>query len=159
LSKEKQPWTRLDVCRRFVETVRHSTNLGIEVLEARETSVRCRMAWREDLVGNPDTGVLHGGAVFAFMDQAGGLANACAIYPNFEITPTIDFRVDHLGAPEPGQAVICEAECYRLSSQVTFVRLTTFAENDEQRPVATGLATYMRMKIPGPGAPGEAAHG
>ena len=102
----------MDVCNRSLETVRHSRNLGMEVLSAEEDGVRVRLPWREDLVGNPDTGVLHGGAIFAMMDQAGGMANSCRLYPNFEITPTIDFRVDHLHAPTPGKAVICYATSY-----------------------------------------------
>ena len=61
----------MDVCNRSLETVRHSRNLGMEVLSAEEDGVRVRLPWREDLVGNPDTGVLHGGAIFAMMDQAG----------------------------------------------------------------------------------------
>ena len=118
------------------------------VLSAEEDGVRVRLPWREDLVGNPDTGVLHGGAIFAMMDQAGGMANSCRLYPNFEITPTIDFRVDHLHAPTPGKAVICYASCYRLTPNVTFVRLTTWEEGEEEgEPVATGLATYTRMKL------------
>ena len=138
---------RLAICRRFVGNVRHSANLGIEVLEATEDRVRCRMPWREDLVGNPETGVIHGGAVFAFLDQVGGLANACARYPNFEITPTIDFRLDHLRPAEPRVAIVGEGVCYRLSSQVSFVRVTAWAEQRPDEPVSTGLATYMRMKI------------
>ena len=149
---------RLALCRRFVATVQHSTYLGIEVLETGENSVRCRMPWRAELVGNPETGVLHGGAVFAFLDQVGGLANACAIYPDYEITPTIDFRLDHLRPAESGHAVIGDGVCYRLSSQVAFVRVTAFAEGLEEEPVATGLATYMRMKNPGDSGKAGAGH-
>lgn len=148
MTEKSIPYTRLDVCNRSLETVRHSRNLGMEVLSAEEEGVRVRLPWREDLVGNPDTGVLHGGAIFAMMDQAGGMANSCRLYPNFEITPTIDFRVDHLHAPTPGKAVICHASCYRVTANVTFVRLTTWEEGQEEgEPVATGLATYTRMKL------------
>jgi uncharacterized protein (TIGR00369 family) len=141
-------YTRLEVCRRFVTSVRHSLELGIDVVEADEQRVRALMPWQERLVGNPDTGVLHGGAVFAFLDQVGGLANAMRVFPNFEITPTIDFRLDHLRAPAKGNTVIGVAECYRLSEHVAFVRLSAFEEGQEDEPVAVGLATYMRMKIP-----------
>lgn len=148
--KPSSELTRLDVCRRFVASVRHSTELGIEVLEAHKDRVRTRMAANPLLVGNPDSGVMHGGAIFALMDQAGGLANACLIFPSFEITPTIDMRVDHLRAPAPGKAVICDAECYRLSQHVAFVRMAVYDEGDEDgEMLATGLATYMRMKLPG----------
>lgn len=146
MSDEKQyEFTRMDVCQRFVANVPHSARLGIEVLDAWQGGVRARLPWREDLVGNPDTGVIHGGAVFAFLDQVGGLANVCTTFPVFEITPTIDFRVDHLRAPERDRAIICAAECYRLAHDVTFVRLNAWTEGQEEAPVAAGLATYMRM--------------
>lgn len=149
VDESQYKFTRLQICKRFVETVRHSMELGLEVVSAVERRVRVRMAWQEKLVGNPDTRVIHGGAVFALMDQAGGLANACASYPHYEITPTIDMRVDHLRAPAPGEAVVCEAECYRLSQHVTFVRMRVFGENAPDEELATGLATYMRMQVPG----------
>jgi len=126
----------------------HNGFLGLAYADHGKDWVELELPWREDLVGNPDTGVLHGGAIFAMMDQAGGMANSCRLYPNFEITPTIDFRVDHLHAPTPGKAVICHASCYRLTPNVTFVRLTTWEEGEEEgEPVATGLATYTRMKL------------
>jgi uncharacterized protein (TIGR00369 family) len=140
--------TRLSLCQRFVSDVKHSVLLGMEVLDATEKGVCMRLPWREDLVGDPETGILHGGAVFAFMDQAGGLAGACEIFPDLEITPTIDMRVDHLRAPDKGKTIICEAECYRKSRQVLFVRMTVYEDGNKQELVATGLATYMRMKLP-----------
>lgn len=141
-------YTRLEICSRFVTSVRHSMELGIEVTEADELRVTAIMPWQERLVGNPDTGVLHGGAVFAFLDQVGGLAVATRVYPSFEITPTIDFRLDHLRAPAKGKTVVGVAECYRLTEHVAFVRLSAFEQGQQEDPVATGLATYMRMKIP-----------
>ena len=141
-------FSRLTACQKFVQNVRHSRELGIEVLEAEEAFVIARLPWQEKLVGNPETGVIHGGAVFAFLDQVGGLANACRLYPDFELTPTIDFRVDHLHAPESGAAVMARAECYRLSQHVAFVRLEAWQEGAEEEPVAMALATYMRMKRP-----------
>lgn len=140
--------TLLQVCQRFVDNVRHSSELGIVVTAASEQQVVGEMPWQSRLVGNPDTGVLHGGAVFAFLDQLGGLAVAGRIYPAMEITPTIDFRLDHLHAPASGSTVIGVAECYRFSEHVAFVRLSAHQAGSEDEPLASGLATYMRMKIP-----------
>lgn len=145
--KKAPAYTRLQVCQRYVASVRHSHELGIEILDTQEQSVRARMGWQERLVGNPDTGMIHGGAIFAFLDQLGGLANAMRVFPDFEITPTIDFRLDHLRAPTPGAAIIGFAECYRLSEHVAFVKVEAWAEGGDE-PIATGLATYMRMKLP-----------
>ncbi|WP_237738853.1 PaaI family thioesterase [Alcanivorax hongdengensis] len=147
MTKSSKEFTRLDICNRFLSSVRHSVVLGLEVVSAEEMQVRVRMPWREDLVGNPETGVMHGGAIFAMMDQAGGMAITCRTFPTFEITPTIDFRVDHLRGPAKGAAVICEASCYRLTTHVAFVRITTWEEGNDAEPIATGLATYTRMQI------------
>ncbi len=141
------PFTRLDICNRFLDSVRHSKVLGMQVLSAEEFSVRTVLPWREDLVGNPENGMMHGGAIFAMMDQAGGMAVTCRTFPNFEITPTIDFRLDHLRGPAKGASVICEASCYRLTNHVAFVKLTSWEEGNEEEPIATGLATYTRLKI------------
>lgn len=142
------PQTREEACEAFIDRVKHSARLGMTVVNTFERGVRVRLPWQEKLVGNPESGVIHGGAIFAFMDQAGGLANTCTTFPEFEITPTIDMRVDHLRAPAKDSAILCDAMCYRLSSQVAFVRMTVFEENSSEGPVATGLATYMRMKLP-----------
>lgn len=147
MSHTESPPSRLDICRRFLSRVRHSVVLGMEVLDASESRVRARLPWREELVGNPETGVTHGGAIFAMMDHAGGMAVTCKTYPVFEITPTIDFRVDHLRAPAAKAAVVCESHCYRLTEHVAFVRITAWEEGDEDNPIATGLATYTRLKI------------
>ena len=148
MADKEVPYTRMQACQRFLETVTHSMNLGLEMVEVHEDRALVRMPWQEKLVGNPDTGVIHGGAVFALMDQAGGLANACVLYPNFEMTPTIDMRVDHLRAPESGETVTCDARCYRVSQHVLFVRMTVSGEHHPDELLATGLATYMRMKMP-----------
>lgn len=152
--------TRQDVCERFVASVRHSTRLNMQVLEALEDRVTVRMPYSEDLVGNPDTGVIHGGAIFTLIDQAGGLANCCRLFPEFELTPTIDMRVDHLRAPRPGRGILCYSHCYRLSEHVAFVSSRVFEEEAEGVPsdlgeIATCLATYMRMKLPGQSRSGE----
>ena len=145
--KNSPSYTRLQVCERYVASVRHSAELGIEILDPGEQGVRARMGWQERLVGNPETGVIHGGAIFAFLDQLGGLAAAMRLFPEFEITPTIDSRIDHLRAPAPGAAIIGAADCYRLSEHVAFIRLEAWAEGSDEA-IATGLATYMRMKLP-----------
>jgi uncharacterized protein (TIGR00369 family) len=152
VTEKTLPYTPKDLCNRFLESVRHSAVLGLEVVSATKDSVRLRMPWREDLVGNPETGVVHGGAIFAMMDQAGGMAITCRNFPTFEITPTIDFRVDHLRSPGKGKAVVCEAICYRLTNHVAFVSVTTWEEGGDDEPVATGLATYTRLQINKAGA-------
>lgn len=140
-------FNRLEACKRFVDNIRHSSVLNMEVIEATENDVLACLPWQPQLVGDPDTQVIHGGALFAFLDQLGGLACVSRLFPDFDITPTIDFRLDHLHSPEPQHPIMAKAECYRLSSHVAFVRFEAWQQHDQRLDVATGLATYMRMKL------------
>lgn len=103
--------------------------------------VRLRAPWREDLVGDPDTGVLAGGLVTALLDHVGGLAVWVAL-DRFEAIATLDLRVDYMRAAEPRRDLIAEARCYRLTRSVGFVRAWAF-EDDPADPVAAAQATYM----------------
>ena len=50
----------------------HALGFAFDGLEG--DRVRIRVPWREDLVGDPDTGVLAGGLVTALLDHVGGQA-------------------------------------------------------------------------------------
>lgn len=135
------------LCERFLGTVRHSIELGMQ-LEQTSTrdGVTVRMVHSERLVGNPWTGVVHGGPILALLDQTGGLAVACRLFPDYDITPTLDLRIDHLRRPEPGVDILAWAECYRLTANVAFVRGCAY-QGDRADPVSTYTATYMRLGL------------
>lgn len=132
---------------RLLGTVRHSVELGmkVEAMSRRHGAV-VRMVHGEHLVGNPWNGVVHGGPVLALLDQTGGLAVACRLFPDYDITPTLDLRIDHLKRPEPGVDFLATAECYRLTSSVAFVRGYAYQSNRDD-PVSSFVATYMRLGL------------
>lgn len=103
--------------------------------------VRLRVPWREDLVGDPDTGVLAGGLVTALLDHVGGLAVWIAL-DRFEPIATLDLRVDYMRAAEPRRDLIAEARCYRLTHSIAFVRAWAFEDGPDD-PVAAAQAAYM----------------
>ena len=75
------------------------------------------------LIGYPDTGVIHGGVITTLMDTASGCAVVCSIFDKFrslEISPTLDLRVDYMKPAEPFKPVYGFAQCYKLSSSVAF---------------------------------------
>lgn len=135
------------LCERFLGTVRHSIELGMRLEDASTTGgVSVRLVHNERIVGNPWTGVVHGGPVLALLDQTGGLAVACRLFPDYDITPTLDLRIDHLRRPEPGVDFIAWAECYRLTSNVAFVRGCAY-QSTRDDPVSAYTATYMRLGL------------
>lgn len=117
----------------------HALGFAFDGLEG--DRVRLRVPWREDLVGDPDTGVVAGGLVTALLDHAGGLAVWVAL-DRFEPIATLDLRVDYMRAAEPGRDLIAEARCYRLTHSIAFVRAWAF-EDGPGDPVAAAQAAYM----------------
>lgn len=137
---------RRNLCERFLGTVRHSVELGMRIEAADVTGVTILMPWSEHIVGNPWLGIVHGGPILAMLDQTGGLAVACRLFPNLDITPTLDLRIDHLRRPEPRADIHGHAECFRLTSQVAFVRGSAY-QRDRDQPISTFVATYMRLGL------------
>jgi uncharacterized protein (TIGR00369 family) len=127
----------------------HTHALGFAYDGLEGDRVRIRVPWREDLVGDPDTGVLAGGLVTALLDHVGGLAVWVAL-DRFEPIATLDLRVDYMRAAEPGRDLIAEARCYRLTRSIAFVRAWAFEAGPDD-PVAAAQAAYMLSSSDGRG--------
>ena len=66
--------SRSDLARQFIEAIPHSRALGMKLTEIGDGSAEITMPYDERLIGDPATGVIHGGAVSALMDTCGGAA-------------------------------------------------------------------------------------
>ncbi|WP_439817375.1 PaaI family thioesterase [Zavarzinia sp. CC-PAN008] len=99
------------------------------------------MAYDPKLVGNVETGVLHGGAITALLDHTGGDAVQSALGRRQPIA-TLDLRLDYMRPASPGLGVMAHAHCFKLTKHIAFVRGTAYQE-DEADPVATCVATYI----------------
>ena len=131
----------LDLLPQLAGGAAHTHALGFTYDGVDGDRVRIRVPWREDLVGDPETGVLSGGLVTTLLDHVGGLATWVAL-GRFESIATLDLRVDYMRAAETRRDLIAEARCYRLTRSVAFVRAWAFEDTAED-PVAAVQSAYM----------------
>lgn len=131
----------LSIARQFIAALPYAGELGMQLQELGQGRACLMMPYDEKLVGDPATGVLHGGAVFALMDTASGASVMC--HPSGpHTTATLDLRVDYMRPATPGQSITARAECYHATRSVGFVRVTAF-DDDAEHPVASGTGTFM----------------
>ncbi len=124
----------------FIQRLPFSKALNMRVDELAESRAIMSVPYDLLIIGNPATGVIHGGAVTALMDTCCGLA--VLAHPVVS-TPmaTLNLKVDYMRPANPGQSITAEAECYNVTRSVAFVRATAYDE-DKARPVATTHATF-----------------
>ena len=145
-TEAKPPFDLARMLRRYLKEVRHSMVLGMELMQVLPDGILVRLPYSDKIVGNPETGVIHGGAITSLMDQSCGLAVAVALAPEFDITPTIDLRIDYMRPAEPGKDVFAFVEAYRKTRQVVFTRGIAFHE-DRSKPIAHCVANFTRMGL------------
>ena len=126
--------------RQFVEALPHSKALGMRLSEMGDGMAVIEMPYDPKLVGDPETGVIHGGAVSALMDTCCGAAVMC--HPeNGGGTATIDLRIDYMRAATPGQKITARAHCYHVTRTVAFVRASA-TDEDGENPVASATGAF-----------------
>ena len=148
MTTDPDPPAALALARRFFALLPHSAVLGLEPLAVDAGGVQVRLPWRAELVGNPDTEVIHGGVITTLVDQTSGAAVLAALGGPRAIA-TLDLRIDHLRPALPRREVLAAAHCYRLTRQIAFVRCDVH-QGEAERPVATSMSTFMRLEGGGP---------
>lgn len=130
----------IQIARQFIEAIPHARALGMTFESLGNGTAVISMPYDPRFVGDPATGVIHGGAVSALMDTASGAAVMC--HPSAPgTTATLDLRIDYFRAATPGQTITARAECYHMTRSVAFVRVTA-TDEDTARPVAAANGAF-----------------
>ncbi len=135
---------RIAAVRAFITELPYARALGLQMLDVGAGWAELAMPYRADLVGDPATGVMHGGSVSALMDTTCGAA--VMSHPEAgAATATLDLRIDYLRGARPGQTVRARADCIRVTRSIAFVRATAH-DDDADTPIAmaTGAFTVTR---------------
>lgn len=139
---DAMPGDKLEMFQQFFSNnIPHNKALGLVVTDVRKGGASMRLDWQPHLVGNPETGVLHGGAITAMLDSCSGMAIATML-TRAQPFATLDLRIDYVHPATPGQPVLADAECYRLTSNVAFTRAVAH-HGDPKDPIASSAGTFM----------------
>lgn len=121
----------------------HGQAIGIEFLRQEGQKIIVRVPYADHLVGDPDTGVIHGGVITATLDNASGWAIRChRDFAEGLSMATLDIRIDYMRPAEPHVELLVEAECVKMTRNVAFVRAVAH-QGDTSDPVATSVASFM----------------
>jgi uncharacterized protein (TIGR00369 family) len=132
---------RVSILKQVIPELKHCKALGMEVVDASKGTLTLRLPYSEQIIGNPETRVIHGGVLTTLMDTACGFAAISAI-ENAAIAPTLDLRIDYMRPAEPDKAVLGHAEVYRITRNVLFARGIAYQDSID-KPVAHCTATFM----------------
>ncbi len=139
------PEKKARIARQFIAAIPHARALDMQVDEVLSGQAELSLPYSARFIGDPETGVLHGGVVTALLDTAMG--TAVVSHPQSTGgTATIDLRIDYMRGATPGQRLRAEAECYRVTRSVAFVRATAYDEGDEPVAAAAGAFTVEGAK-------------
>lgn len=135
----------------LIAAVPHAADVGMIVVELGKTSAVLKLAYGDKLIGDPETGVVHGGVITSLLDNACGVAVGTTTQIAGGIA-TLDMRIDYMKPATPGEAIHAFADCYRMTKSIAFVRGVAY-HTDRDDPIAAVSAAFMLAssagKVPG----------
>ncbi|HZR83700.1 MAG TPA: PaaI family thioesterase [Candidatus Binatia bacterium] len=125
----------------LIDYVPHARALGLSVVDAKPGEAWLRVPYAEHLVGNTETGVIHGGVITTLLDNCAGVAVMTAL-DELKSIATLDLRIDYMKPATPGLDVIGYCRCYKVTRNVAFVHGSAY-HADPDDPIATTAMTFM----------------
>lgn len=138
------PSQKIRAIEKMCRYIPHSLLQGICLESIDGEEVTLRLPYRAELVGNPQTGVIHGGALTVLLDQALGTAGICCDKVGASMTPTLDLRIDHLGIAPAGMDIFATAKVYKVTRRVLFVEGFAWCESRD-KPIARATGSWVLM--------------
>ena len=136
-----------EMSQRMVGGTPQSAALGFRFVSVAPARGSLEVPWREDLVGDPDTGVIAGGVVTSLLDHTCGMAISAAAGAEPFSTATLDLRIDYMRPAAPRAGVTAEAHCYKVTRTIAFVRAQAW-DADPADPIATVQAAFVINRGP-----------
>lgn len=113
----------------------------MKVIELRHGYGYMCLPYDEKLIGNPETGVVHGGVITALLDSLCGMVVMASVAHRTPIA-TLDLRIDYLRPAVPRSDILASAECYKVTESIAFVRGIAYQETFRD-PIANCAGSFM----------------
>lgn len=127
------------------EGTAQAKSLGITITEISKARAKGELRWREDLVGDIESGTIASGAVVTLVDQVCGASCMAALNKPAGMA-TLDLRIDYLRPSKRGNTIRAEGYCYRVSEYVAFVRANAYDGPEDADKIAAVQGTFMIIK-------------
>jgi len=125
----------------MLDHVPHAKAVGLSVVSVERGAAVLKLPYNDNLVGNPDTGVVHGGVITTLLDNCCGIAVGASLNEMRPIA-TLDLRIDYMKPATPKEDILARAECYKVTANIAFVRATAY-HTDISDPIATAVGAFM----------------
>jgi uncharacterized protein (TIGR00369 family) len=122
-------------------SIPHARAIGMTLVRHDAAGSVVRIPYADHLVGDPDTGVIHGGVLTALLDNTCGIAVRPPDGAPVGIA-TLDLRIDYMGSAQPHRDIYAEAVCYKRTRNIAFVRASAYQDSPAE-PIATCVAAFM----------------
>lgn len=119
----------------------HAEEIGMRIHPADEGTALISIPYSDKLVGDAETGVVHGGVITTLLDTGCGIA-AIARTGLAGGIATLDLRIDYMRPARPHRMLWTACECYRVTRSIAFARGVAFDEHRDD-PVATAAGAFM----------------
>lgn len=123
-----------------INNVPYAQTLGFELVDLTPGRAVARAPYSPETIGDPATGVIHGGVVTALLDNVSGVA-VIASLKELKSTATLDLRIDYMRPADVDKDIYAEAECYHITRSVAFTRAWAYHENKE-KVIATASGSF-----------------
>ena len=128
---------------RMLGMVPHIRAIGMTLEAVWRGHAVVRVPFDPRFVGNPGTGVIHGGVITTILDNVSGIAVAASASASSMFqTATLDLRIDYMRPATPHEPIYAHAECVRTTRAVAFVKGTAY-NLDGDDPIAMSTGAFM----------------
>jgi len=125
----------------MIDGIPHMAAVGLELISMDENGIVGMVPHRPEFVGDPDSGVVHGGIVTVLLDSLSGMC----IVPSLKqmmVVATLDLRIDYLKPAAPREDIYARAHCYKTTRNIAFTRGIAY-QSDSHDPIAHATGSFM----------------